>query len=178
MKRTFTTLAILAVAATSAVAADLPSKTTPAVPAPTFTQTNYFAGVNVGVNSADHQVYSGGISAGTNVLPYLAVEAAYDFGYKKDKVGTKHEKLNELSINALPQFKVPGTDFTAYGLAGAGYTWNNILKNRAIYNVGGGVKYDFAKNIELDARYRYSDAIDQKMKGEDNRFTLGANYKF
>jgi opacity protein-like surface antigen len=177
MKRTFTTLAILVAAATTAAATDLPSKKIPTSPAPLFTQSNY-VGVNIGVDSADHTVYSGGIAVGTNVLPYLAVEAAYEFGYQKDKIHGKHEKTNELFVNAIPQYKIPGTDLTAYVLGGVGYGWDSVAKNRALYNVGGGVKYDFARNFEVDARYRYVDAIDEKMKIEDNRFTLGVNYKF
>jgi len=178
MKRTFTTLAILVVAATSAVASDLPSKTIPTPPAPLFTQTSYYVGVNVGADTANHTVYTGGISVGTNVLPYLAVEAAYDFGYQKDKVHGKNDKQNELFLNAIPQFKIPGTDLTAYALGGVGYDWDSIAKNRALYNAGGGLKYEFARNFDVDARYRYVDAIDSKVKIEDNRFTLGVNYKF
>ena len=178
MKRTITTLAILAVAATSAVAADLPSKITPFAPAPVFTQSNYYVGVNVGADNATKQVYSGGITAGVNVLPYLAVEAAYDFGYAKNSVKGKFEKSNEFSLNVIPQYKISGTDFTAYGLCGVGYKYDDLAKNIAFYNVGGGLKYEFAKNIELDARYRYSDAIEKKNKGADNRVTLGVNYKF
>jgi opacity protein-like surface antigen len=178
MKRTITTLAILAVAATTAVAADLPSKNTPAAPAPIFTQSNYFVGVNVGADTATKQVFSGGISAGTNVLPYLAVEAAYDYGYAKDKVKGKHEKLNELTFNVLPQYKINGTDVTVYALAGVGYDWDSVKKNHSIYNVGGGLKYDFAKNIDLDLRYRYTNAIDDKFEGSDNRITVGLTYKF
>ena len=178
MKHTFTTLAILAVAATTAVAADLPSKSSPSVSAPVFTQTNYFVGVNVGADTAHKQVYSAGITAGVNVLPYLAVEAAYDFGYKKDKVHGKHEKSNDFALNAIPQYKVFDTAFTAYGLGGVGYKFDNVVKNVAFYNVGGGLKYEFAKNVDLDARYRYSDAFDVKYKGPDQRYTLGASYKF
>ena len=178
MKRTFTTLAIFAAAVSSAVAADLPSKKIPTPPAPLFTQLNNYVGVNVGVDTADHTVYSGGIAVGTNVLPYLAVEAAYDFGYQKDKIKTKHEKQNELFVNAIPQYKIPGMDVTAYVLGGVGYDWDSIAKNRALYNVGGGVKYDFARNFDIDARYRYVDSLNEKLKIEDNRFTLGVNYKF
>jgi opacity protein-like surface antigen len=178
MKRTFTTLAILVAAVSSAVATDLPSKKIPTPPAPLFTQLNSYVGVNVGMDTADHTVYSGGIAVGTNVLPYLAVEAAYDFGYQKDKTKGKHEKQNELFVNAIPQYKIPGTDLTAYVLGGVGYDWDSIAKNRALYNVGGGVKYDFARNFDVDARYRYVDSLDDKLKIEDNRFTLGVNYKF
>jgi opacity protein-like surface antigen len=178
MKRTFTTLAILAAAVSSAVAADLPSKKIPTPPAPLFTQLNNYAGVNIGMDTADHTVYSGGIAVGTNVLPYLAVEAAYDFGYQKDKIKGKREIQNELFVNAIPQYKIPGMDVTAYFLGGVGYDWSSVKKNHALYNVGGGVKYDFARNFDVDARYRYIDSLDEKFKVEDNRFTLGVNYKF
>ena len=178
MKRTFTTLAILAVAATSAVASDLPSKNIPTPPTPVFTQSNYYVGVNMGSDTAAKQMYSGGITAGVNVLPYLAVEAAYDFGYSRNAINGKHESFHELSLNAIPQYKIPGTDFTAYALAGTGLKYDNVTKNIAFYNVGGGLKYEFAKNIELDARYRYSDAIANKYKGVDQRYTLGVDYKF
>jgi len=177
MKRTITTLAFVLGATAVAAASDLPSKTAPA--APIFTQSTYYAGVNLGANNDKNRVYTGGIVAGVNVLPYLAVEAAYDFGYPKDKTGAKREYTNEVAGNVLPQYKVTGTDFTVYGLGGIGYKWDSIAVNHAFYNVGGGLMYDLSKTIELDGRYRYSEAIDsKKFKGDDQRLTFGVNYKF
>jgi len=182
MKRTITTLAILAAAVTSAVASDLPSKISPAAPAPVFTQSNYYVGVNAGTDTATKKIYSGGITAGATVLPYLAAEAAYDFGYAKDAVKGYHQKTDSLALNVIPQYKVFGTDFTAYALAGVGYKYDaitsNTTKNDAFYNVGGGLKYEFVKNIDLDARYRYSDALKTTDKNSDQRITLGVDYKF
>jgi opacity protein-like surface antigen len=177
MKRTFTTLAILAAAVTSAAATDLPSKKIPTPPTPVFTQTNYYVGVNVGAETATKQMYSGGITAGVNVLPYLAVEAAYDFGYSRNSVKGKHEMSNEVSLNVIPQYKIY-SDVTVYALAGTGLKYSDVSKNIAFYNVGGGLKYEFAKNLELDGRYRYSDAIANKYNGVDQTYTLGLNYKF
>ena len=180
-KNTVATVAFLAIASMStsvALATDIPSKRNPVAPAPTFTKTNFYVGGNVGGNVNDARGYSAGAVAGWNVNPFLAVEGTYDVSRPQSKVNDKRDYGNTVMLNVVPQYKVPGSDFTVYALGGVGYRWNTLSPNYSVYNVGGGVKYEIAKNIELDARYRRIDSIEKSYRGADDRVTIGINYRF
>jgi opacity protein-like surface antigen len=183
MQKTIVT-ALAMLASTAVSAADLPSKSqAPASPAPVFTQTQYYVGGNVGGDIDKARVYSGGAVAGWNVLPFLAVEGAYDLSRPETKVRREYNWQNTVGVNAVPQYKIPGTDITPYGVLGVGYRWNtaSTVADHSVYNVGGGLKYEFAKNMELDARYARIDAVADKYrvrKPAENNVTLGAIYKF
>ena len=183
-KTIFTALALLA-STSVALATDLPSKTTsPAAPAPAFTQ--FYTGVNFGGNVDKARVYTGGAVAGWNILPILAVEGTYDLGRPENTIpysGGNRNYTSTAAVNVVPQFKIPGTDITAYALGGVGYRWNftTFVTDHSVYNVGGGLKYEFAKNIELDTRYRRIDAIESKYRvgfTAEDRLTFGVLYKF
>lgn len=179
MQKTIVTALALLASTAVASATDLPSKTkAPLGPLPTFAQsTEYYVGGNLGGNLDQASVYSGGAVAGWN-SQFLAVESTYDYTRPDKKISGKMDTKNTIAVNALPQYSVYGTPFTVYGLAGIGYTWNAVSADHSIYNVGGGVKYSFAKNIDIDARYRRIDAIEKKYRSEEDRATLGVNYKF
>ena len=173
------TLALLAYA-TVASAADVPSKKAPVSPAlPTFAQSQYYAGVNVGTNwSEDSRVYSGGAVAGWNVLSFLAVEGTYDFSRPQTKIGGDWNYGNTFAINVVPQYKIPGVDITVYGIAGVGYRWNSVTADYSVYNIGVGAKYEIVPSVELDVRYRRIDAIEKANRNAEDRFTTGVNYRF
>jgi opacity protein-like surface antigen len=141
-----------------------------------------YYGINVGGDTTGNRVYTGGAVAGWNVNPFLAVEGDYTFSDpdNKTKVGTSWKKdyKNAATVNVLPQYKIPGTDFTAYALGGVGYQWDTVTADHSIYNVGGGLKYDFATNWQVDARYTRTDAIKSEYRGYEDRATIGVNYKF
>jgi hypothetical protein len=180
-----TILAALAVLATTVVAtaADLPSKTSaPTAPAASFTQ-GYYAGINVGGDLTKATVYSGGAVAGWNVLPFLAVEGTYDFSVPQNKIKGDYNYQNTVAVNAVPQYKVPVLPVTVYALGGAGYRWNTAatVADISVYNFGAGAKYEFAKGIEIDGRYRRIDAIESKNRtstSAEDRATIGVNAKF
>lgn len=179
-----TIVATLALLASTVVASatDLPSKTkAPASPLPTFASEAY-AGVSVGANVSGDRVYTGGAVAGWNVNPFLAVEGGYTFSDpdKKVRVGSVYKKdyKNAGTVSALPQFKIPGTDLTAYALGGVGYQWDSVTADHSIYKVGGGLKYDVTSQWQLDGRYTRTDSIETKYRGYDDRATVGVNYKF
>ena len=182
-KTIVTALAILASTA-AAFATDLPSKTkAPASPLPTLAQSQYYVGGSVGGDLQKAVVYSGGVVAGWNALPFLAVEGTYDISRPQAKVGKKFNYENTVALNVVPQYKVPGTDISAYVFGGLGYRLNSAsgVPDHSIYNVGGGLKYDFAKNLELDARYARIDDVKKKFESvapAENRATVGVNYKF
>jgi opacity protein-like surface antigen len=177
-----TIVAALALLASAAVAsaADVPSKKAPVAPAlPTFAQSQYYAGVNVGTNwSEDARAYSGGAVAGWNVLPFLAVEGTYDFSRPQTKVGGEYNYGNTFALNVVPQYKIPGVDVTVYGIAGIGYRWNSVTADYSVYNIGLGAKYEIVPNVDLDVRYRRIDAIEKANRNAEDRITTGVNYKF
>ena len=176
-----TILAALAVVglATVAAASDLPSKTTTPVP-PAFAQSkDYYVGYNAGVLGSSTRVYSGGAVAGWNALPFLAVEGGYTYNYDADKINGRRENTHTVSLNALPQYRIPGIPATAYALVGAGYRWDKVTADHTIYNYGGGVKYELTKEADVDLRYTRTTAFDTtKYQGNEDRFSLGFNYKF
>jgi len=183
MQKTIVTA--LAVLATTVVASasDLPSKTSaPAAPVASFTK-GFYAGINVGGDMQKAAVYSGGAVAGWNALPFLAVEGTYDLSRPQAKVAKKFNYENTVALNVVPQYKVPMTDITAYGVAGLGYRFNSVstVPDHAVYSLGAGAKYEFAKNLELDARYTRIDDVKkkyQKTSPAEDRATIGVNYKF
>ena len=182
-KTIVTALAILA-STVVASATDLPSKTmAPSAPIPTFTQNQGYIGGNLGGNLNSARVYSGGAVAGWNALSFLAVEGTYDLSVPQNKVYGKLNYRNTVAVNAVPQYKIPGTDITAYGFGGVGYRWNTASKvaDHSVYNVGAGMKYEFVKNFEFDGRYARIDALKASYRSStssEDRVTLGVNYKF
>ena len=119
-KTILTTLALLASTAVAS-ATDVPSKKASKAPLATFAQTNFYVGGNIGGNVNDSRVYSGGAVAGWNALPFLAVEATYDVSRPQTKFNGERDYRNDVVLNLIPQYNIPGTQFTVYGLGGAGY---------------------------------------------------------
>ena len=178
-----TILTAIAFLASTAVASatDLPSKTAaPSGPIPTFTQ--YYVGGSIGGNLDKATVYSGGAVAGWNALPFLAVEGTYDLSRADKKVAGKYNYENTVFANIVPQYKVPFVDVTAYAFGGLGYRWNtaSTVADHSVYNVGAGLKYEFAKNLELDGRYARIDDVKRKVNTApaEDRVSVGVNYKF
>lgn len=180
-KTILTTLALLA-SVTAASASDLPSKTkAPAAPLPTFTQ--FYVGGSIGGDLDKARVYSGGAVAGWNAMPFLAVEGTYDLSRPQTKVRGEYNYENTVAVNVVPQYKVLGTDVTAYAFGGLGYRWNtaSTVADHSVYNVGAGLKYEFAKNLELDGRYTRIDDVKSKFRltsPAEDRASIGVHYKF
>ncbi len=138
--------------------------------------------------SASAQNYYAGVNAGGVVTDKFSFDAPWSFGavlgwnlYKLGPIGTavegtfdydKNEKKTG-AINVVPSFALGPV--TPYVLGGVGYRMSS-LKDEAIYNWGGGIKYGITKSIDVDARWRRIDNFDNTSK--DDRATLGVNYKF
>lgn len=183
MQKTILT-ALALVASTAAFAGDLPSRKTAPLP-PTdrpAVELPYYVGVNVGGDIGGQGAFSGGAVAGWTPFRFLSVEAGYDFQYPNSSYGLtgKTDYKNQLTISALPQYTFNNVPFTAYALAGIGYSWNAVTRDNAIYQVGGGVKYNVARNWDVDARYRYVNSFNEGVNSAkpENRLTLGVNYRF
>jgi len=178
MQKTIVSALALLASVAAASASDLPSKRSPIAPAVTSPLSQYYVGGNIGGNSQSDRAYSVGAVAGWNVLPFFAVEGTYDLSRADNKVGGEWNYGNTVAVNAVPQYKIPGTDFTAYALGGVGYKWNTQAADYAVYNVGGGIKYELTKSLDVDARYRRIDSIDTKKGSPEDRITAGVNVKF
>jgi opacity protein-like surface antigen len=160
-----------------AVAADLPSKTQPAIPSvKSITgDTTYYVGGFIGAEPKKAEPWygslRGGVNAGYNLTSFAAVEAAYEYQYSP----VKALRSNTIFANGVGQMKVPFIPVVPYALAGVGYRISDA-KDQAVWNVGAGVKYEITSNIDLDLRYRYVSDFDRK--AHNNAVTLGAAYKF
>ena len=182
MQKTILTALALLASTAAALGTDLPSKTNaPTSPLPTFTK--FYVGGNIGGDLDKATVYSGGAVAGWNALPFLAVEGTYDLSRPKTKVRGEYNYESTVFVNAVPQYKVPFVDVTAYAFGGLGYRWNtaSTVTDHSVYNVGVGLKYEFAKNLELDGRYARIDDVKKKFQAAspaEDRVSVGVNYKF
>jgi opacity protein-like surface antigen len=171
MKNTIAALAAV-FAATSAMATDLPSRSTPTAPSPVFASKSFYAGVNGGGIVTDginvNAPWTVGVVAGYNVAKIgpIVVSAEGTYDYSKDKT-------NDIAGNIVGGYSFGS--ITPYALAGVGYRFADI-KNEALWNVGVGVKVSVTSSFDVDARYRRVDNYDHAI-GED-RVTLGVNYKF
>jgi len=175
MFKSIITLAAI-VTSSAALATDLPSKMAAPAPAPVASSANlpFFAGVRGGdLYKAEVNNWTVGGNAGYEVNKFARVEVGYDRLNNKSKA----LKSDVVTTNAIAQLPLNFFNITPYALAGVGYKWSHA-KDEAIYNVGGGVRYEFAKNLELDARYRHIAGVKKDKYTTTDAFTTGINYKF
>jgi opacity protein-like surface antigen len=178
MQKTIVSALALLASVAAASATDLPSKRSPVAPAVESPLSQYYVGGNIGGNVDSARAYSIGAVAGWNILPFLAVEGTYDVSRADNKVGGNWNYGNTLAVNLVPQYKIPGSDFTVYAIGGVGYKWNTQAADYAVYNVGGGLKYELTKSLDVDFRYRRIDAIDSGKGAPEDKVTAGVNVKF
>jgi opacity protein-like surface antigen len=176
MKHTIAALAFIATTV-SAMATDVPSRAEPVAPkAPvSVSDKDFYVGFNAGALVTDglnkNAPYSVGVVAGYKVFGFgpvgMTAEGAYDYDKNKN---------NTISGNVIGSYKIGA--FTPYALAGVGYRYYDarVIKDEAIWNVGGGVKYAITSSIDADARYRRIEGFDSK--NTEDRATIGMNYKF
>lgn len=193
MKKTLVSLLASVAFIGAAMAADIPSKATPAAPAPAASSSAFgldgfyvggFAGGDyskVSHINLSHTPYVIGGVAGYEWNRYFRTEATFDYTSKNKPTTTKSGET--LFGNAIVQYPI-GFGITPYVLGGVGYGWGSWDKvgnygiDRTLYNVGGGVRYSLTKNLELDGRYRYINAATGPKFNDNNVVTLGVNYKF
>jgi opacity protein-like surface antigen len=162
---------------TAAVAADLPSRTAPLPPTVVRAQQTspFFVGVHLGTTNVGQSLWSNNTEFRVNVRggyefsPYVRLEGNYDYG-SSDFSGLR---TNTITGNVIGQYRFGS--IVPYVLVGGGYRWSGF-KNEAVYNVGGGVRYDITPRFEVDARYRYVANFDNRR--DENVATVGLNYKF
>ena len=175
MKNTIIAFALAAstVAANATDISSIPSRLSPSAPAASLVSPpKFWVGVNGGGSvtngiNADAP-WNVGAVVGYNFLTIGPVAVGAEGTYDYVKGGT-----NDVAGNAIAS--ITFGSLTPYALAGAGYRWVDS-GNEKIWNVGGGLKYSFSRNIEVDARYRRVENWDRT--NHDDRVTLGANFKF
>ena len=186
MKNLIAVLSLVLFAST-ATAANLPDKrktpvppTRPVVEAPS----KWYVGVNAGgalksdVNLQNTPATVGGV-VGYNYTKYFAVESTIDQAFKNNGIPSQTRVMLNGVVSPFGSFY----GFKPYVLAGAGAQNHEVTTDRtgykAVYNLGGGLKYDLGKNWEADARYRHVSAFSDTTRLRDsNVFTIGLNYKF
>lgn len=191
MKKLFTAMFALVAGLSVACAADLPSKSAAAAPAVStsaFGLSGWYAGGFVGGNFDDTNKFKydntpkvfGGL-VGYEWGKYVRTEATIDYNTKAAPTTTKTGET--VFGNAVVSY--PALGVTPYLLAGVGYgfgSWDKVGKSwdtdRALYNVGGGVRYDITKSFEVDGRYRFVNAVNGPKFDNNHVVTLGVNYKF
>lgn len=204
----FLLAALLAGVATSAFAADLPTRKAPPAPAPVyvppFSWGGFYVGVNggfgVGSGGGDFGSPSGGFVGGTAGYNYqmgqyvLGVEGDWDWAdLTQDGVnalGAYKTNIDELlTVRARAGYAVDRTlFFVTAGYAGA----DSQLQFPAIGSqtqwlnggaFGGGVEYAFTNNISAKAEYLFMPLQTQWYLGQRSTpdlslFRVGLNYKF
>jgi hypothetical protein len=185
MNKLVTAVLALLATAVAANAANLPErKKAPEAPQAPAIQVPaaWYVGVNAGGNYRRGDSFGdipgvSGLVVGRNINSQFAVEATFDYYFKKDS----HKENHRGTVNAV-YTPVDLFGFRPYALAGVGEEARNfeVVKKgdaRAIYNLGAGVKYAVSKDWETDLRYRF--AKDWAGKDHDsNVVTFGVNYKF
>ena len=179
--KTFTKSVVALMAmSTVAYATDLPSKSQPKAPATvaSASSTPFFVGISGGSFTTDStldwsKINNLGVKGGYELHSLFRAELAYDYNHKAVRIDGKDTPSHLVATNGVAQYKFGSV--TPYALIGGGYRMNK-LKDEYIFNVGGGVRYDVAKNFEADLRYRYVADFDRVR--EDNILSAGFNYKF
>ena len=127
----------------------------------------FFAGPSVGAGFGGGPVM--GLNGGYEFHKFGRVEMDYDHMFM-----TSSYNLDQLSGNLIGQLPT-GTMATPYALVGLGYQWQNGV-NQGVWNVGGGVRMNVTKSLDLDLRYRY---IQGMYNQTNNNFVgIGSTFKF
>lgn len=182
MKKTLATLLASFAFIGMAAAADLPSRTAaPAAPVPAAQSfNNWYVGGNVGgavetgngVNGAwNDSKPSLGVVGGYQLNRMFGAELTYDYFFQRNGA----QSGQTVFANGVAGYRIPGTRFTPYGLAGVGYGWD-YFGDRSLYNVGAGVRTQLTNSVDFDLRYRYINNWDSTNR--NNVVTGGINYKF
>lgn len=139
-------------------------------------RTGLYVGGNLGSSlDADSRTLMG-VVVGGQVHQYLRVEGTYDYNSRQGSNG------QAIMVNAVPQYRIPGTVVTPYALLGAGYGFDAMGNNgdaKPVYNLGLGVRVALSEKWEVDARYRHLNTFTRDFNENDTQMaTVGLNYRF
>lgn len=139
-------------------------------------RTGVYVGGNLGSTlDADGRTLMGAV-VGSQVHQNLRVEGTYDYNARQGSNG------QAIMVNAVPQYRLPGSVVTPYALVGAGYGLDAMGKDgdtKPVYNLGVGVRVGLSQNWEVDARYRHMNVFSRDFgDSETHLVTAGLNYRF
>lgn len=108
-----------------------------------------------------------GLAVGVELGKNLRVESAYTYDVDN--------KENTLFGHFVPQARIPGTTLTPYVLVGVGVNFDQ-MNEKPLWAVGGGLRVEISKSLDVDFRYRLTDNMDKN----DRRgyVSAGLSYKF
>jgi hypothetical protein len=130
------------------------------------------SGGQVRTGNDDRSAY--GVAAGADISKYLRGEVAYDYY----DANTGNGRGQTLVANAIAQYRIPGTIFTPYALAGAGYGWQSF-GDQTIYNIGAGVRAEVTKAVDFDLRVKRVGNFDNvQWDNQSTVVTAGVSFKF
>jgi opacity protein-like surface antigen len=141
-------------------------------------RTGIYLGANLGSSLDSDSRITLGAAAGYQLHRNLRLEVAYD--NLRLQSGNGHM----LSANVVPQYRIPRSTVTVYGLAGAGIGWDRwgiggTGSATTSYVVGAGVRVAVSERVELDARYRFVNPFDRGQGLVDTQIgTVGVAYRF
>lgn len=129
----------------------------------------WFAGPTVG--STWTQGSNMGFNGGYQINKYFAVEANYDHVFNQ----WGNSSIDLATGNLVLGYPIAGTKLTPYALAGMGYQfqWN---ANQGVWNVGGGVKINLVKSVDMDVRYRFVQGMSNQQN--ENVVSVGTAFRF
>lgn len=141
-------------------------------------RTGIYLGANLGSSLDSDSRITLGATAGYQLHRNLRLEIGYD--NLRLQSGNGHM----LSANVVPQYRIPRSTVTLYGVAGAGIGWDRwgidgTGASHVTYVVGAGARVAVSQSVELDARYRFVSPVNNDRGLADTQvITLGFNYRF
>ncbi len=140
----------------------------------------FYTGAFVGGAIHNSDRITAGVNAGYQFNRFLRTEAVFDHGWKSNAgAGSR------ATLNAIGQYRIPGTTVTPYVLAGAGYAFDSLGSVKRgvavpVYVLGAGTRVAVSERVDLDLRYRNVRAFNETNARvrDGHLFTVGAVYKF
>lgn len=140
----------------------------------------FYTGAFVGGSTHNNDRITAGVNAGYQFNRFIRSEVVLDHAWKSTTgAGSR------ATLNAIGQYRIPGTTITPYVLAGVGYAFDSlgsVKKGGAapVYTFGAGTRVTVSERVDLDFRYRNVRAINDTnaVVRDGHLFTVGATYKF
>ncbi len=140
----------------------------------------FYTGAFVGGSTHNNDRITAGVNVGYQFNRFLRTEVIFDHAWKSTTgAGSR------ATLNAIGQYRIPGTTITPYALAGVGYAFDSlgsVKKGGAapVYTFGVGTRVTVSERVDLDFRYRNIRAVNDinAVVRDGHLFTVGTTYKF
>ena len=160
------------------VLAQTPARNAPAAPAAAAPLAGLYIGTGVSLGGTNLETASGlgqSLTVGYQINRNIAVEGVLGYSYAS---GDRNDGQTGFINVVAGQAFGPVTPYALVGVgAGIGGAGNADKDAEGLWNAGAGVAYNVTRNWQVDARYRYVDAI-AATRDAEHVVSLGVNYKF